>query len=150
MKKVIVIASAVILIFAIYRITIEVLKIQDKLPREFKDFDPYAVGMIIVFLLVALVASAAIFDSIPAKAPRIWLIAASVLSPMIIILLLRLLIFGFLEGYPLFKSDRGSFLFLTLCLGSVAVIITSVANIRRALRKDGVPADEIEKAKESK
>jgi len=145
-KKVIVIASVIFLISAIYGIGIQVLKIQGKLPQEAKDYDPYDLGLIIVLLLVVLATSAAIFDAIPAKSSRIWLIAVSVLSPMIIVLLFRLLLSGSIESYHLFKSAHGNFLFLALCLGSVAVIITSIVNIRRALS----PSDKTQNTEERK
>jgi len=132
-KKVTVITSSMLLSFAIYEIFVDGLKIQGKLPREGKYYDPYAVGVIIVFLLVALATSESIFNAMPAKVTRIWLVAVSILSPIMVILLFLMVLLDPKEGFDLFSGD-GSFLFIALCLGLLVVIVTSVTNIRRALK----------------
>ena len=135
MKKVIIIAASIIFsIFAVYQVIINILLLQGKLlPESFKWSEIESLAMIIIFLLVILVSAAAIFKYLPAKASQIWLIAVSLLSPIITFFPFRLVFLLFIDGINVIQWHE-YFLFTVLSLGSLAVLITAVVNIRQALK----------------
>ncbi|MBI4834842.1 MAG: hypothetical protein HY811_08515 [Planctomycetes bacterium] len=138
MKKIIVISASIILTaLAIYVIIVEFLFMLGGLTESAHKvrIDAYSCGEIIIELFVIMVASAAIFDIIPNKLSRIWVIISSVMSLAVVFLIGGLFLFGFIQNFPLLEGGYGYFLLAVLCLGAIIVIITSISNIFRSLRK---------------
>jgi len=139
MKKIIVISASIILTtYAICVIIVEFLfmlgGLTDSMHLHKVHIDAYSCGEIIIALFILLIASAAIFDIIPNKLSRIWVIISSVMSLVVIFLIVGLFLFGFIQNFPLLEGGYGYFLLAVLCLGAVIVIIASISNILRSLR----------------
>lgn len=129
MKKVIVIASAILAI--LYAIGVIIPQVGFLLGKESHGmYSPPAMDFIeiIISLLIILISSLVLFHIKPPNPLRILLIVVAILIALINMAIFGLILFSFIKGYV------ETFLFIIFCLGSVTVIIASITYIRRALK----------------
>lgn len=135
MKKTIIIASAIIA--GLYALTLAGLEI-DRNDNALAEYIS-----VIMALSVTLISSQVIFNIKQTRLLRISLLVVSILMAILFIAVFSFTLFDFISGTFYYTETS---VFIIWCVGSIAIVITSITYIIRALKSASQPADKTQKS----